>query len=257
MSPSNRKPRERLGRAAWLAEGLARDAAYVTIRQLGALGARRRGAAAVGPDGTRVVRTTPAPPSARRPPAVVLIPGIYEPAAFMDPLRLWLEQRGHEVAIVEELGWNLRPLKESASLVAARLEEVGIADALVVAHSKGGLIGKELMVSHPRLAAGMVAASTPFAGHPYSRFAPTPSLRAFNPALPALAALVREQSVNSRIVSVASAVDPVVSRGTQLEGARNVRLPVVGHFRILGHPAFLELLDGVLGEWNCWPVPDR
>jgi pimeloyl-ACP methyl ester carboxylesterase len=249
---------KRLARAAWVAEGLARDAAYVTWGQIRALGARRRrGATALGPDGTRVVRTTPSPASARRPPAVVLIPGIYEPAAFMDPLRDWLERRGHDVAVVEELGWNLRPLRESAELVAARLGELGVSDALVVAHSKGGLIGKELMVSFPGLVAGMVAASTPFAGHPYSRFAPTPALRGFNPSQPALAALAAERSVNARIVSVAADVDPVVARGTELDGARNEWLPVVGHFRILGHPAFLDLLGGVLEEWNRWPVLER
>ncbi|GAB3279455.1 hypothetical protein GCM10027449_20040 [Sinomonas notoginsengisoli] len=249
-SSARKPPLHRVRRAGWIAWGVALDAAYAAARQVAALRARRGRRIAEGPAGTPTVRTTSEPPRGGQAPAVVLIPGIYEPAAFLDPLRRWLEGRGHQVAVVEELGWNLRPLHESVELVAARLRELGVSDALVVAHSKGGLIGKELMVSFPDLAAGMVTASTPFAGHPYSRFALTPALRAFNPALPALAALAAERSVNARIVSVSAEFDPIVTRGTELEGARNVSVPVVGHFRLLGHPAFLDLLAAVLDGWK-------
>lgn len=237
-----------LRRGAWIAAGMALDAAYVTRRQLGAFRTRRRSARlARGTEGTPVVSTTPVPPRGGRPPAVVLIPGIYEPAGFLDPLREWLEERGHEVAVVEELGWNLRTVPQSAALVRDRLRTLGISNAVIVAHSKGGLIGKELVVtSPPGLVAGMITVSTPFGGHPFSRLAPTPALRGFRTGDPVILALAAERAANASIVSISADADPIVPRGTRLEGARNISLPVVGHFRILSHPAFLACLDEVL-----------
>lgn len=252
--------RRRAARAAWLVGGLARDAVYATARQAAALRLRRGGRVAASPEGGPTVRTTSAPPRARRAPAVVLIPGIYEPAAFLDPLRAWLEERGHEVAIVEELGWNLRSIPESAALVADRLRELGLTDVLIVAHSKGGLIGKELLVTEPSLVRGMIAVSTPFGGHPFSRVAPTTALRGFSTTDPVMMALAAERAVNASIVSISAAFDPIVPSGTRLEGAaRNVRLPVVGHFRILGDPAFLALLGELLdtAASSGSPAPER
>jgi pimeloyl-ACP methyl ester carboxylesterase len=241
--------RRACARAAWVAGGIALDAAYATARQAAAFRARGGGQrVATGPEGSPTVRTTSEPPRGGRPPAVVLIPGIYEPAAFLDPLRARLEERGHEVAVVEELGWNLRTVPDSAALVAERLRELGLAGVLIVAHSKGGLIGKELLVTEPSLARGMVSISTPYGGHPFSRIAPTPALRAFRATDPVMLALAAERAANASIVSISAEIDPIVIGGTWLEGARNICLPVVGHFRILSHPAFLTLLDELLDE---------
>ncbi|WP_188782015.1 esterase/lipase family protein, partial [Sinomonas atrocyanea] len=228
--------------------GIALDAAYATARQAAAFRARGGRRVAIGPAGTPTVRTTSEPPRGGRPPAVVLIPGIYEPAAFLDPLRTRLEERGHEVAVVEELGWNLRTVPDSAALVADRLRDLGLADVLIVAHSKGGLIGKELLVTEPSLVRGMISISTPYSGHPFSRLGPTPALRAFRSTDPVILALAAERAANAAIVSISAEVDPIVIGGTWLEGARNICLPVVGHFRILSHPAFLTLLDELLDE---------
>ncbi|AMM33797.1 Putative acetyltransferase [Sinomonas atrocyanea] len=235
-------------RATWVAGGIALDAAYATARQAAAFRARGGRRVAIGPAGTPTVRTTSEPPRGGRPPAVVLIPGIYEPAAFLDPLRTRLEERGHEVAVVEELGWNLRTVPDSAALVADRLRDLGLADVLIVAHSKGGLIGKELLVTEPSLVRGMISISTPYSGHPFSRLGPTPALRAFRSTDPVILALAAERAANAAIVSISAEVDPIVIGGTWLEGARNICLPVVGHFRILSHPAFLTLLDELLDE---------
>lgn len=239
-------PRTRAARAAWIARGVALDAGYATVRQAAALRPRRGRRIATGPEGAPAVRTTSEPPRGGRPPAVVLIPGIYEPAAFLDPLRARLEERGHTVAVVEELGWNLRTVPDSAALVADRLRSLGLTDVLIVAHSKGGLIGKELLITEPSLVRGMISVSTPYGGHPFSRVAPTPALRAFRTTDPVILALAAERAANASIVSISAEIDPIVIGGTWLEGARNICLPVVGHFRILSHPAFLALLDELL-----------
>ncbi|MEH3089267.1 MAG: alpha/beta hydrolase, partial [Microbacterium arborescens] len=59
-------------------------------------------------------------------------------------------------------------------------------DVVLVAHSKGGLIGKQMMTDAavgPRVR-GMVAVASPFGGSVYGRLMLLPALRAFSPGAP-------------------------------------------------------------------------
>ncbi|WP_250900406.1 esterase/lipase family protein [Curtobacterium flaccumfaciens] len=167
---------------------------------------------------------------------VVVIPGVYETWHFMRPLMDALHDRGHPVHVLPVLRHNLRPVPESARDVFAYLEEHDLRNVLVLAHSKGGLIGKYAMTQlddHGRIDR-MVAVSTPFAGSGYARLAPVRHLRVFRAADPVLAGLARELDANARITSVYGVFDTLIPEGSGLSGATNVRLPVGGHFRILG-----------------------
>lgn len=167
---------------------------------------------------------------------VVVIPGVYETWHFMRPLMDALHDRGHPVHVLPVLRHNLRPVPASARDVVAYLERWDLRNVLVLAHSKGGLIGKYAMThldDHERIDR-MVAVSTPFAGSVYARLAPVPHLRAFRAADPVIAGLARELDANARITSVYGVFDTLIPEGSELSGATNVRLPVGGHFRILG-----------------------
>ena len=167
---------------------------------------------------------------------VVVIPGVYETWHFMRPLMDALHDRGHPVHVLASLRHNLRPVPESAENVLGYLREHDLHDVLVVAHSKGGLIGKYAMTrldDHDRIDR-MVAVSTPFAGSGYARLAPVRHLRVFRASDPVLAGLARELDANTRITSVYGVFDTLIPEGSALAGATNVRLPVGGHFRILG-----------------------
>ncbi|WP_308202618.1 esterase/lipase family protein [Curtobacterium sp. RIT-PI-V] len=173
---------------------------------------------------------------------VVVIPGVYETWHFMRPLMDALHDRGHPVHVLPVLRHNLRPVPDSARDVFAYLEEHDLRNVLVLAHSKGGLIGKYAMTQlddHGRIDRidridRMVAVSTPFAGSGYARLAPVRHLRVFRAADPVLAGLARELDANARITSVYGVFDTLIPEGSELSGATNVRLPVGGHFRILG-----------------------
>lgn len=169
---------------------------------------------------------------------VVVIPGVYETWHFLRPLMDALHDRGHPVHVLPVLRHNLRPVPESAQEVLDHLEEHDLRNVLLVAHSKGGLIGKYLMtrLDEHRRVDRMVAVSTPFAGSGYARLAPVRHLRVFRAADPVLAALARELDANARITSVYGVFDTLIPEGSALAGATNVRLPVGGHFRILGDP---------------------
>ena len=175
---------------------------------------------------------------------VVLLPGVYERWQFLRPVADLLSDLGHPVHVVTALRWNTAPVAESAAVVAAYLREQNLRDVLVVAHSKGGLIGKYAMLHEDpdgRIAR-MIAIATPFAGSVYARLFLLPTVRAFSPRDRTLRSLAEQLEVNARITSVWGAFDPHIPGGSRLEGATNVPLRTSGHFRIIGQQ---ELLDAV------------
>lgn len=169
----------------------------------------------------------------RRP--VIVIPGIYETWQFLRPLVDALQEAGHPVHVVTLLQNNRMPIDRAARLVTDYLDREGLSDVAIVAHSKGGLIGKFVMMQPgaSERVHGMAAVCSPFSGSRYARYMVLPSLRAFSPTHAITALLAREVSVNSRITSIFGVFDPHIPEGSELAGATNLRLPIGGHFRIL------------------------
>jgi triacylglycerol lipase len=182
-------------------------------------------------------------PAAPRPPDVVLVPGVYESWQFLRPVAGFLHRHGHRVHVLPTLGVNRGPVPDAARLLEQHLEEHDLRDVVVVAHSKGGLIGKLAMlgpagerISH------LLAVATPFGGSSLARWIPLASVRAFVPTDATLLALAAERDVNRRITSAYSCWDPHIPAGSVLEGAHNVELATPGHFRVLDDPALPGLV---------------
>jgi pimeloyl-ACP methyl ester carboxylesterase len=175
---------------------------------------------------------------------IVVIPGVYETWRFLQPLIRAMHDRGHPVFVVDALSWNDRPVVEAAELVSTFLAEHDLRDVVLVSHSKGGLIGKYVMSAGPERArvTSMLAVAAPFGGSLYARFMVLPSLRIFSPKNATILALAHDESVNSRIVSIYGEFDPHVPAGSELVGAKNVRLDTGGHFRVLAHPRVMAEL---------------
>ena len=173
---------------------------------------------------------------------VVILPGIYESWHYLRPIAEQLNADGHPVHVIPTLGLNRAPIPATAALVHAQLVDRGLTGVVLVAHSKGGLVGKHVMALDDRggRVDRLVAIASPFNGSAMARIAPNPALRAFLPEDPVIAALAAERAVNARITSIYPSFDPHVPDGCELEGARNVELPVIGHFRILLFPALID-----------------
>ncbi len=201
-------------------------------------------------------------------PEIVLLPGVYEHWTFMRPLGDALAAAGHRITVVHGLGINRGDIGATAETLGRVLSEqpAPAAGRVLVAHSKGGLIGKHLLVSSgaafaaaaeavaggdPAEAAasappdpgvpalglrGLVAVATPFGGARRARLVVDPSIRAFLPGDETIVMLGRETSVNGRIVSVFGPYDPHIPEGSALDGATNVAVPAAGHFRVLASP---------------------
>lgn len=173
--------------------------------------------------------------------SVVIVPGVYERWHFLRPIADRLAAAGHPVHVLAELGINRRAIPRSAELVLAALRRLDLHEVALVAHSKGGLIGKAAMLDDAeRRIDRLVAVATPFSGSRMADLTLVPSLRAFRPRHPVIRRLVAEREVNARITSIFPSFDPHIPEGSELEGATNVRLDVVGHFRVLEDPAALD-----------------
>jgi triacylglycerol lipase len=177
------------------------------------------------------------PPSAHRVP-VVLIPGILETWQLMRPLADLLAENGHPVHVMTGLRHNLGPIPEMARRVERYLEQHDLEDIVIVSHSKGGLIGKYLMVESPHgdHVRAMITVNTPFAGSVYARLSPTRHLRDFHPEDVTLSTLHENLEANARITAISTVFDPVIPAWGGLECARNIKVHTVGHFRVLGDP---------------------
>lgn len=167
---------------------------------------------------------------------VLIIPGVYENWQFMMPLIRSIHGAGHPVHVVTVLQRNKLDVPVAARLVAQHLEEAGLRDAAIVAHSKGGLIGKYAMLNLDREGriSRMITVCTPFSGSRYAKYMLLPSLRIFSPSNALTLQLAREEAINSRITSIYGPFDPHIPEGSVLPGATNIELPTAGHFRILG-----------------------
>jgi alpha-beta hydrolase superfamily lysophospholipase len=168
---------------------------------------------------------------------VVLLPGVYETWHFLQAAGDALNARGHPVHTVPALGLNRAPIPVSASRVAGELAARGLRGVALVAHSKGGLIGKHLMAHDDPdgRVDRLIAVATPFGGSAMARWTPWRTMRAFLPGDVVIRDLAREP--NARITSIFPRFDPNIPEGSRLDGAVNVEIPMVGHFRVLDEPA--------------------
>jgi pimeloyl-ACP methyl ester carboxylesterase len=173
---------------------------------------------------------------------VVLLPGVYETWQFLRPVADRLSRDGHPVHVVRALGYNRSSVPDAAATVLRLLRERDLRGVVLVAHSKGGLVGKHLMAIDD--AEGrvdrLVAINTPFAGSSYARYFPVRTIRAFSPTEPTLAMLAARHEANARVTSIFSEFDPHIPGGSALEGATNIRLPLLGHFRPLASRVLIE-----------------
>lgn len=181
---------------------------------------------------------------------VLLLPGVYETWEFLRPVAERLNSLGHPIHVVPTFGYNRGSIPSMAALAQAHLDTRDLREVIIVAHSKGGLIGKQMMVTDDAggRIARLIAINTPFAGSSHARFALRRTLREFAPTDVTLTALGVQLAVNTRIASVYSADDPVIPGGSELAGAINVELPFVGHFRVLSSPLLYAAVETLLGH---------
>lgn len=169
---------------------------------------------------------------------VLLVPGVSENWQFLRPLINQVHEAGHPVHVLPQLEFTRGSIEAAAALVLDHLERTGLDGVAILAHSKGGLVGKLAMA---RDVAGridrMVALATPWIGSTRADLLPLRHLRALGPNAPLIATLAAQRDPNAAITSIYGTWDEHVPLGSELPGATNVVVPVEGHARITTHPA--------------------
>jgi pimeloyl-ACP methyl ester carboxylesterase len=190
----------------------------------------------------------PRPPAslaegAKRP--VLLIPGVYEPWRYLLTVGLRLNAAGHPVHVLPELGYNLAPIPDTAALAQRYLDERDLREVAIVGHSKGGIVGKHMMAVNDldHRIDSMVAIASPFSGSARAKYVPVRTIRPFLPGDALLGTLAANLELNSRITSIYTRVDHIIPNGSFLEGATNIEVPLVGHFRLLSDPRVLAAVQ--------------
>lgn len=175
---------------------------------------------------------------------VVLIPGVYQPWWYLRPIGEQLNRLGHPVIPVPTLERNTRRIDATAALVGAVLVALDLRGVVVVAHSKGGIVGKHLMAhgDPDHRVSRLVAIATPFRGSGMASFFPGRALKEFRTSDPELLALQGRRDLDARITSVYPVFDPHIPEGSRLPGARNVPLRMGGHFGMLLSPDAIQVI---------------
>lgn len=180
---------------------------------------------------------------------VLLIPGVYEPWRYLLTIGRRLHAAGHPVHALPELGYNVLPIAETAALAQRYLDDNDLRGVAIVGHSKGGIVGKHMMafddVEH-RIDR-MVAIASPFSGSTRAKYVPVRPLRPFLTTDALLGNLAANLELNSRITSIYTEADHVIPNGSELAGATNVVIPLVGHFRLLSDPRVLDMVERAVG----------
>ena len=169
--------------------------------------------------------------------SVVLVPGILGTWSFMKKLGDAISLLGHPVYIVPSLGYNVHSIPSSAEKLRAVIEKIEGGNIVLVAHSKGGLIGKYFLAHYNQdgRVAGLVAIATPFSGSSMAKLVPLGPFSELDTGSSVIADLRKHTEVNIKIVSISPEYDNHVwaEEGSRLLGAENIEVKVHGHHKVV------------------------
>lgn len=186
---------------------------------------------------------------------VILIPGVLNKWGYMKKLGDTISLLGHPVHIVPELGNNIDSIPSSAKIlhkivvrvvpkeehrihararaIRAYIEKKDMKGAVIVAHSKGGLIGKYLLAhfNADERVLGLVAIATPFSGSSLAKLIPHRAFKELDIESGIIKDLQQHMGINKKIISIYPSYDTHVwaPQGSRLEGAENIEVPIGGH----------------------------
>lgn len=168
---------------------------------------------------------------------VILLAGLFLKWLFLRNIGNRISKAGHPVYIIPNLGRNLLSVDWSAGLVRKVIDDKNLQHVVIVSHSKGGLIGKQLLAHHNKdgRVKAVIAIASPFSGSRLARLIPHHAFRELKPGSETVKNLHDQKYVNKHIYSITPEYDNHIlhNSGSYLEGATNVVVPARGHHKVV------------------------
>ena len=168
---------------------------------------------------------------------VIILSGLSLRWHFLRVIADRISQAGHPVHIIPALGRNMLPVADLARLVRTYILEQDLRRVVIVAHSKGGVVGKYLLAhdNADNRVEAVIAIASPFAGTRKAKLLPFTSAHELHND----SRLIQElqslgSTVDDRIVQITPAADNIVDAGpVQSENAKTIFVKSRGHHRVV------------------------
>lgn len=182
---------------------------------------------------------------------IILIPGIFEKWNFLKAIADPLSLMGHPIYILENIGYNNIKIDYASKLVLEFIEEKKLKQVIVIAHSKGGLIGKNILLSNNNSQVDkVIAIATPFNGSRIGKLIFHKAVREILPDSKIIKSLSATKDINHKIVSIFGVFDNHIwpRSSCYLDGAKNIEVEVGGHHKILFDRRVREVIVSEVGN---------
>ena len=179
---------------------------------------------------------------------IILIPGLTEKWGVLGNIAKIVSNEGFDVYTVPKLGFNLYDIYTTTKIVEDAIRLNGLQDPYILAHSKGGLPGKWVLIHG--LASKMITYATPHSGSDIAEYIPFFSAQELTSQSMVIQELNKYKDVNKNIVSIFNKTDNLIPNGCRLEGARNVEISGYGHHKILIDRRVFKITKEILNFWE-------
>lgn len=159
-----------------------------------------------------------------------------------------LSKKGYRIHIVPDISYNKDTIEKEAQKIHTYLEKNDLENVIIIAHSKGGLIGKHYMQDDntaDNRVIRLIALATPFSGSYLAGRSPLVQMKELAPNQGVILKLDSQQKPNNQIVSIFPHWDNHVTHENKsyLKGAKNIKVNIPGHHRLLFDARVLKLIE--------------
>jgi esterase/lipase len=175
---------------------------------------------------------------------VILIHGFRENWIFLEKIGNFLSNKGYKVHVSKRLKINTASIVTNADILEEFISENNLKNITLISHSKGGLIAKYFL-DHSKYSKKVdkaISIATPYGGTYFSFLIGNIEL---SPISKTIKNINKNRSSCKKIVNIYPSFDNHVipNRNLILEDAKNIKVDVVGHTKILTHEDTIKLVE--------------
>jgi len=186
-------------------------------------------------------------------PPVVLLPGITRKWGFLKKLADKISEAGYPVYALPDLKRNMMSIPRSARIVEKLLASQNIKGAILIGHSKGGLVAKYLLAksSERKNIRAATTIATPFLGSEIARLSLSKAYQELTPESKIVRELAKNRAINRKIYSLIPVYDNLLpQQKSYLPGGHNLIINARGHHTIVFDPRTIKIILGILNQYR-------